>query len=130
LQKYHLALSKHTAQQLMMASSTLHKGDSQSVASLKKSLVNDRCVQLLGWRTVFQSLLLAGDDGSTVLDICENMTAEELVNERQASQSPVVAAAYNIMRVTDVVLSERLLKVRKLLSRLSLSQVCSQFQHS
>ena len=125
VQKYNLPLSKLTAQQLMLASTALRGASSQCIASLKVTLLTDGALQLLGWRTVFQALLLAGDDGTAVLDICENMTTEELVNERECSKSAAVAAVHAIMRATDVTLSDRLLKARRLLSRLSLAQVCT-----
>jgi hypothetical protein len=107
-----------------MASCALHEGNSQSITSLAHLLVDDSSVQLLGWRTVFQCLMLAGDDGATVLGICESMAPDELINERRISQSPVVAAAYTFMRAPSVKLSDRLQNVRRLLSRLCSSQVC------
>lgn len=130
LQEHNLALSKGTSQQLLLASSVIQKQGTQRIAALKTALLSDNSVQLLRWRTVFQSLMLAGDDGSAVLEGCENMTAEELVNEHDCSQSVAVAAVYSIMRATDVALSDRLFKARRLLSRLSLSQVCTHSCHA
>ena len=123
MQKHRLPLSKHTAQQLLLASVALRGASTQSIAKLKSDLLTDSAVKLLGWRTAFQALLLAGDDGTAVLDICANMPAEELVSEDAHSQSAAVAALYTIMRAPDSSLSDRLLKTRRLLSRLSLAQV-------
>lgn len=120
LQEHKCTLSKHTCGQLLLASAAISQG---AVTDLQNTLTSNSAVQLLGWRTVFQSLVQAGDDGSAILGICNRMEVEELVSSMQCTELPVVAASYSMMRATDVELPDRLFNVRQLFSRLSLAQV-------